>query len=112
MFVIGTVELTIEKAEHLPMPLVYLATADDLARWLVDQLRWTYEQGERSLRLSLFDTAGMGFDLVDAAPVVLRAVMSFVRKCGDIESLAVFCGDELSFQAYSRELVKYTAVEQ
>ena len=112
MYMIGNVKLTIEKVENLPMPLIYLATAEDLARWQVDQLRWAYEHGERRLNLSCFDTAGMGFDICDAAPVVLRAVMEFVQARGDVERLSVVCGDEASFRAYSRRLVEHTAAEQ
>ena len=105
-------KISIQKAEHLPMPLIYLANAEDLARWQVDQLRWAYEHGERRLNLSCLDTAGMGFDVGDAAPVVLRAVMIFMQECGDIESLSVFCGDESSYCAYSVGLAEYAAAEQ
>lgn len=112
MDLIGNVELTIEKAQNLPMPLIYLATAEDLACWQVDQLRWAYEHGERKLNLSCFDTAGMGFNVGDAAPMVLRAVMDFVQECSDIESLSIFCGDEVSYRAYSSEFAKHIAAEK
>lgn len=111
MDVVRNVELTIKKVENLPMPLIYLANAEDLARWQIDQLRWAYEHGERKLNLSCFDTAGMGFGVDDAAPVVLRAVMGFMRECGDIESLSIFCGDELSCRAYSQALAELTAAK-
>ena len=99
-----TNKISIEQAEHLPMPLIYLANAEDLARWQVDQLRWAYEHGERRLNLSCFDTAPMGFDVNDAAPMVLNAVREFLRECGDVESLSVCCGDDASYQAYAAQL--------
>lgn len=99
-----TNKISIEQAEHLPMPLIYLASAEDLARWQVDQLRWAYEHGERKLSLSCFDTAPMGFDVNDAAPVVLGAVMEFLQGCGDVENLSVYCGDDASYRAYTAQL--------
>lgn len=105
-------KISIQKAEHLPMPLIYLATAEDLARWQVDQLRWAYEHGERKLNLSCFNTDSMGFDVDHAAKVVLRAVSEFLRECGDVESLSVFCGDEISYRAYAMELAADPSTEQ
>ena len=100
-----TNKISIEQAEHLPMPLIYLASAEDLAHWQVDQLRWAYEHGERRLNLSCFDTAPMGFDINDAAQVVLRKVMEFLQECGDVESLSVYCGYDASYHAYTAQLV-------
>lgn len=99
-----TNKISIEQAEHLPMPLIYLASARDLARWQVEQLRWAYEHGERRLNLSCFDTAPMGFDVNDAATLVLGAVMEFLQECGDVESLSVYCGDDASYRAYTAQL--------
>lgn len=103
--------ISIEQVEHLPMPLIYLANAEDLARWQVDQLCWAYEHGERKLNLACFDTAGMGFDVCNAAPVVLGAVMEFLKACGDIEHLSILCSDERSYHAYSRALAEHTSAE-
>ena len=86
------------------MPLIYLANAEDLARWQVDQLRWAYEHGERKLNLSCFDTAPMGFDINDAAQAVLCKVREFLQECGDVENLSVYCGDEVSYRAYAAQL--------
>lgn len=105
-------KISIQKAEHLPMPLIYLANAEDLARWQVDQLRWAYEHGERRLNLSCFDTRSMGFAVEPAAKVVLRAVREFLRECGDVESLTVFCGDEASYRAYGIEFAGDSSTEQ
>ena len=99
-----TNKISIEQAEHLPMPLIYLANAEDLARWQVEQLRWAYEHGERRLNLSCFDTAPMGFDVNDAATLVLGAVMEFLQECGDVERLSVYCGDDASYRAYTAQL--------
>jgi len=93
------------------MPLIYLANAEDLARWQVDQLRWAYEHGERRLNLSCFDTMAMGFDVNNAAPVVLNAVREFLRECGDVESLSLICGDEASYRAYTAQLVSERPAE-
>ena len=106
-----TNKISIEQAEHLPMPLIYLANAEDLARWQVEQLRWAYEHGERRLNLSCFDTAPMGFDINDAAQVVLRKVREFLQECGDVESLSVYCGDDASYHAYTAQLVSERPAE-
>ena len=88
-----TEKVTIEYHENLPMPLIYLSSIRDLARWQVDQLKWAYEQGYRELTLSFFDTAPMGFDIARAASVVITAVMDFLRDHPDIAHLTILCGD-------------------
>ena len=97
-----TNKISIKQADHLPMPLIYLASTEDLARWQVDQLRWAYDHGERKLSLSCFDT--MGFDVNEAAQVVLCEVRDFLRECGDVENLSIYCGDDASYRAYTAQL--------
>ena len=88
-----TKKVTIERCENLPMPLIYLATARDLARWQMDQLTWAYEQGHRDLTLSFFDTTAMGFETVQAASAVMKAVMDFLNEHPDVANLTIFCGN-------------------
>ena len=47
-----TRKVTLQQADHLPMPLIYLASPEDLAQWSVSQLTWDLEQGQRDLSLS------------------------------------------------------------
>lgn len=96
-----TDKVFIEKADHLPMPLIYLASAEDLARWQVDQLHWAFEQGHRELTISCFDTAPLGFDIDKASLIVLRAVMDFLYEHRETERLTILCGDETAYRAYS-----------
>ncbi len=83
------------------MPLIYLASADDLARWQVDQLTWSLRQGHRALTVSCFDTAPMGYDIDSASQTVLELLIDFLRSHSEIESLTILCGDETAYKAYS-----------
>ena len=69
-----TEKVTIERRNDLPMPLIYLASAEDLAAWQRDQLLWALSQGHRVLTVSCFDTAPLGFDIAPASMTVLKAV--------------------------------------
>ena len=97
-------KISIQKAENLPMPLIFLASAEDLARWQADQLQWAFAKGHRDLAISCFDTASMGFDVREAAPIVLHAVMNFLAVHSEVHHLTIFCGDEASYRAYSCQL--------
>ena len=96
-----TEKVTIERRDQLPMPLIYLASAQDLANWQLSQLEWAYAQGHRCLAISCFNTAAMGLDLAQAAYLVLKTVMDFLYDHPDIHQLQILCGDEASLQAYS-----------
>ncbi len=96
-----TQKVTLRREDHLPMPLIYLAAPEDLARWCVSQLAWSLEQGERSLTLSCFDTASMGFPVEKAVPVVLKAVMDFLYDHPEAERLTILCAGESVYRAYS-----------
>ena len=87
--------------ENLPMPLIYLHSADDLARWQVDRLEWAYEQGHRDLAISCFDTASMGFDVSLAASAVVPAVADFLQQHPAVTRLQILCGDLTTLLAYS-----------
>ena len=62
-----TEKVTLRQVTDLPMPLIYLASPEDLAQWSVSQLAWDLDQGRQSLTLSCFDTASLGFPLPQAA---------------------------------------------
>lgn len=106
-----TNKVTLELHEHLPMPLIFLATAEDLARWQMDQLCWAYGQGHRALALSCFDATAMGFDNAQAAFHVLRMTKEFLLTHDDVTSLAIRCGDETTYRAYSHQLSKSFSIE-
>ena len=86
--------------EHLPMPLIYLASAEDLARWQKDQLEWAYQQGHRRLSISCYDTAPMGFDLHQTAEIVLTMVSEFLKSHTDVQKLEIWCGDKRVWNTY------------
>ena len=94
--------------ENLPMPLIYLASPEVLADWYVSQMEWAANQGHRELTISCFDTAPMGYDIKDAAPIVLQAVKTFLANRGDIIGLTILCGDETALRAYSQLLQEYS----
>lgn len=96
-----TEKVTIERRNDLPMPLIYLASAEDLAAWQRDQLLWALSQGHRVLTVSCFDTAPLGFDIAAASMTVLKTLMDFVYDHPEIESLTILCGDDASYRAYS-----------
>ena len=96
-----TEKVTILREEHLPMPLIYLASPEDLAAWYRDQLLWSLAHGERDLAISCFDTAGpFGFDTGRAAYAVLRAVTEVLYDHPEAERLTIRCGDDASCRAY------------
>ena len=95
-----TQKVSILLREHLPMPLIYLASAEDLARWQKDQLEWAYQQGHRRLSISCFDTAPMGFDLHQTAAIILTMVREFLKSHTDVETLEVWCGDKTTWNTY------------
>ena len=86
------------------MPLIYLATAEDLAQWQVGQLLWSLQQGYRDFTISCFDTAAMGFPVEMAAAAVLKAAAEFLHSHPEAASLTILCGDEASYKAYSSRL--------
>ena len=97
-----TEKVTIQQRDHLPMPLNYLASAEDLAAWYVDGLLWNLSRGERKLAISCFNTcAAYGFDLNRAAQVVLRAVTDVLYGHPEAESLTILCGDGDTWRTYS-----------
>ncbi len=96
-----TEKVTLERRENLPMPLIYLASAEDLAIWYREGLLRSLAQGERALAISCFDTRrAYGFDMDRAAQVVLRAVTDVLYDHPEAESLTVLCGDAGSWRAY------------
>ena len=99
--------ITLRYSENLPMPLIYLASADVMAEWYVSQLEWAADQGQRELTISCFDTAPMGYDIIGAAHAVLQGVAIFLAKHTDITSLTILCGDEKALRAYEQLLAEY-----
>lgn len=83
------------------MPLIRLSSPEDLALWYVSQLSWALEHGQTELTISCFDTAPMGFEVGRAAYSVLKAATDFLYDHPQVERLAVLCGDDASFRAYS-----------
>ena len=96
-----TEKVTLRQVTDLPMPLIYLASPEDLAQWSVSQLAWDLEQGRQSLTLSCFDTASLGFPLPQAAAAVLKAVMDFLYGHPEVEALTILCAGEAVYRAYS-----------
>lgn len=96
-----TEKVRFERRDDLPMPLIYLASPEDLALWYADGLRWSLDHGERVLSISCFDTQrAFGFDTGRAAQAVLRAVTDVLYDHPESESLTILCGDEESWRAY------------
>lgn len=96
-----TEKVTLKKADQLPMPLIYLASPEDLAHWYVSQLSWSLEQGQKDLSISCFDSAPLGFPVSKAAAAVLKAVMDFLYDHPEAEHLTVLCAGEEAYRAYS-----------
>jgi O-acetyl-ADP-ribose deacetylase (regulator of RNase III) len=97
-----TEKVCLERREHLPVPLIYLASAEDLAAWYVSGLLWSLEHGERALAISCFDTQrAFGFSMDQAAQTVLRAVTDVLYGHPEAESLTILCGDGESWRAYN-----------
>ena len=89
------------RQDDLPVPLIYLASPEDLALWYADGLRWSLDHGERELAVTCCDTQrAFGFDTARAAQEVLRAVTDVLYDHPEAERLTVFCADEESWRAY------------
>lgn len=96
-----TEKVTIVQEENLPMPLIYLASAEDLAAWYRDQLLWSLAHGETDLAISCFDTgSAFGFGVDRAAYTVLQAVTEVLYDHPEAARLTIRCGDSESFRAY------------
>ena len=96
-----TEKVTIIRQDNLPVPLISLASAEDLARWYADGLLWALDHGERTLSITCFDTKpAFGFDMSAAAQAVLKAVTGVLYDHPESESLTIRCGDDASFRAY------------
>lgn len=97
-----TEKVTLVREDHLPAPLIHLASPEDLAAWYASGLLWALEHGERALEIACFDTAAsQGFDTGEAARAVLRAVTDVLYDHPEAESLTIRCGDDASARAYS-----------
>ena len=96
-----TQKVTLRQVDQLPMPLIYLASPDDLAQWYISQLTWSLEHGEKALSISCFDTAAMGFPVSKAASAVLKATMDFLYDHQEVESLTILCAGAEVYRAYS-----------
>ena len=96
-----TDKVSLQKVSQLPMPLIYLATSQDLASWYVSQLSWSLEHGERDLSISCFDPASLGFPVSKAAAAVLKAVMDFLYDHPEVNHLSILCAGEEVYRAYS-----------
>lgn len=107
-----TEKVTLSLQQNLPMPLIYLHSAEDLAHWYVSQLTWAVEQGHTELSISCFDTAPMGYEVAKAAYVVLRAVTEFLYDHPAVEKLDIICGDEYAYRAYSFHWNMWYAAEK
>ena len=76
-----TEKVRLERRDHLPVPLIHLASPEDLALWYVSGLEWALDHGERALSITCYDTQrAFGFDMARAAQTVLRAVMDVLYK--------------------------------
>jgi len=96
-----TEKVQILRRDNLPVPLIALASPDDLAQWHADALLWSLEHGERALAITCFDTApAFGFSLDTAAQSVLKAVTDVLYDHPEAESLTIFCTDDPSWRAY------------
>ena len=96
-----TEKVEIIRQDNLPVPLIFLASAEDLARWYADGLLWSLDHGERALSITCFDTkTAFGFDMSATAQTVLRAVTDVLYDHPEAESLTIRCGDESSWRAY------------
>lgn len=107
-----TKKVTLLREDGLPMPLIELASAEDLAAWYASQLEVALDQGERALAISCFDHAPGGQTLVQTAYTVLRTVMDFLYAHPQVERLTVRCGDDASFRAYSFQWNMWFAAEK
>lgn len=97
-----TEKVRIRRQDHLPMPLIYLASAEDLAAWYRSGLLWALDHGERALSISCFNSAAtMGISLDEAAQAVLRVAADVLYDHPEAESLTILCGDEVSYRVYS-----------
>ena len=89
------------RQDDLPVPLIYLASPEDLALWYAEGLRWALDHGERELSITCYNTqAAFGFDNARAAQAVLRAVTDVLYDHPEAERLTILCGDDESWRAY------------
>lgn len=96
-----TEKVSIRRQDSLPIPLIYLASPEDLAQWYAGGLLWSLERGERALSISCFDTGpAFGFPVSRAAEAVLRAAAGVLYDHPEAESLTVLCAGESCFRAY------------
>ena len=96
-----TEKVQIIREDNLPVPLIALASPEDLAHWYANGLLWSLEHGARSLSITCFDTkAAFGFDMGTAAQAVLKAVTDVLYDHPEAERLTIFCADEPSWRAY------------
>lgn len=96
-----TEKVTLHRRDDLVPPPDGPASAQELAAWYVSALTCALEQGQRELSISCFDTAPMGCGVGSAAFAVLRAVTDFLYEHPQVERLALLCGDDAAFRAYS-----------
>ena len=97
-----TEKVRLERRDHLPVPLIHLASPEDLALWYVSGLEWALDHGERALSISCFNSAAsMGISLDEAAQAVLRVAADVLYDHPEAESLTILCGDEVSYRVYS-----------
>ena len=95
-----TEKVQILRRDNLPVPLIALASPEDLARWYADGLLWSLDHGERILSITCFDTKpAFGFDMSAAAQAVLKAVTDVLYDHPESVSLTILCADEPSFRA-------------
>lgn len=96
-----TEKVTILRRDELPVPLIYLASPEDLAQWYASGLLWSLEHGERALVMNCFDTGpAFGFPAAKAAEAVLRAAANVLYDHPEAESLTIFCAGGTCFKAY------------
>ena len=96
-----TEKVIVKQAGPLPMPLIYLSSPEELARWYVSQLEWALDHGEKKLTVSCFATEPMGYPTARAAAAVLKAAMDVLYNHPEVESLTVLCAGEEVYRAYS-----------
>ena len=83
-----TEKVTLVRRDNLPMPLIFLASPEDWADWYAHQLLRSLEQGEHTLSISCFDTAG-DFDAGRTAQAVLKAVTDVLYEHPEAEDYLI-----------------------
>jgi len=96
-----TEKVQIQRRDNLPVPLIALASPEDLAQWYANSLLWSLDHGEHALAITCFNTeTAFGFGLNAAAQAVLKAVTDVLYDHPEAESLTILCADDPSFRAY------------